>query len=29
MGVETAAQLNSGFYTLSANVFSLSIRANF
>lgn len=26
---ETAAQLNSGFYTLNANVFSLSIRANF
>jgi len=25
----TAAQLNSGFYTLSANVFSVSIRANF
>jgi long-chain fatty acid transport protein len=29
MDVETAAQLNSGFYTLNANVFSLSIRANF
>jgi long-chain fatty acid transport protein len=26
---ETAAQLNSGFYTLDANVFSISIRANF
>ncbi|HEY9426079.1 MAG TPA: outer membrane protein transport protein, partial [Gemmatimonadaceae bacterium] len=26
---ETAAQLNSGFYTLGANVFSISIRANF
>jgi long-chain fatty acid transport protein len=28
-GGVTAAQLNSGFYTLDANVFSLSIRANF
>ena len=28
-GGETAAQLNSGFYTLNANVFSVSIRANF
>jgi long-chain fatty acid transport protein len=26
---QTAAQLNSGFYTLDANVFSLSVRANF
>lgn len=26
---ETAAALNSGFYELSANVFSLSVRANF
>lgn len=26
---QTAAQLNSGFYTLNANVFSLSLRANF
>jgi long-chain fatty acid transport protein len=29
VGGVTAAQLNSGFYTLNANVFSLSIRANF
>ncbi len=28
-GTATAAQLNSGFYTLDANVFSLSVRANF
>jgi long-chain fatty acid transport protein len=28
-GAATAAQLNSGFYTLGANVFSVSIRANF
>jgi long-chain fatty acid transport protein len=28
-GGVTAAQLNSGFYTLGANVFSISIRANF
>jgi long-chain fatty acid transport protein len=26
---QTAAQLNSGFYTLDANIFSLSVRANF
>lgn len=29
MAAETASQLNSGFYTLNANVFSLSVRANF
>ena len=29
MSAETASQLNSGFYTLNANVFSLSVRANF
>ncbi len=28
-GGATAAQLNSGFYTLDANVFSVSLRANF
>jgi hypothetical protein len=26
---ETAAELNSGFYTLNANVFSLSLKVNF
>ena len=26
---ETAAQLNTGFYTLNANVFSLSVKVNF
>ncbi|MDQ2767440.1 MAG: aromatic hydrocarbon degradation protein, partial [Gemmatimonadota bacterium] len=26
---ETADQLNSGFYTLNANVFSLSLKVNF
>ena len=26
---ETADELNSGFYTLNANVFSLSLKVNF